>query len=591
MERIVLSKSITRALVYGVIGVMAFVLFTFFSQPNRLAHDQIDHALVHITRDNPAVFEGDYIWGTPKRSLLDNHYSLKLIELIESEVGGGQTSDGTPVGSREVTRWLLLPFIFFLATVGMYELCFAITRNSLVSFGAALISNIHVPYVFVTEWGLPGPTELDPWVFVAALYPFVLLLFYKGIKQSNGWLIALSFLLIGIIGNLHLISWFNIVGALATFYLLYYRFSMKHVLRLFAFGLLTIAGVFPFLIRYFSSRPPIISTFDSSDPTIWNAIREIALHVTAAGKVVMLRQWLFDYWWFIWPAIVVFGFAWWLTRKNRFGESGGETKVFLKFGALVVFATLAFNAAFSVFNLVKLYYLHELPEFNEPRGIQLMYPVFFVALAIVSDYVMKWIKGILNTSSLSLRGIRSNTIVSRMHQRLLQSQSLLRNDRVVFFGFVIVFVITFGAGVIVFPKIKSFSYAQTRAPYTFDTCDSELYRELNHILKPNDLILVDPTYYGAIRVCTKHSIVVHNRDKATAYVHGSDTMMEWFSRFHEVQNAFETGGDTLLATAKNYGAEVIVSRQCIPVDESQLSYSKKILHPTLEFEGCVYRVR
>lgn len=615
------SPVIIRSIVYGAIGVIAFVLLMFFSQPNRLAHDQIDHTLVEMTRNNPSVFQGDYLWGTPKRTVLDNYYSLRFVEWVGGRISAGGGNTGGGVGSREAARWLLVPLVFFLFTIGMFELCYAITKNTLASLGVAVISNIHIPYVFVTEWGLPGPTELDPWTFVASVYPFLFLLFYYGITRKREWLIALAFLLTGVFGNLHLISWFNIVGVFSIAYIFYnvryyfksyvipaeagtqkqtekikrfqsflFSFSfldsgsksgmtdgersgmtMWWLVRLAGYVLLSIIAASPFLLQYFSARPEIITAFDPSNGDVWQAIREIAFHVTATGKLGMIRQWLFDYWYFIWPAVVVFLVVLWLERKKTpfFPSVGAQhvaplqdskSKSFLKFGILFIAATLVFNIAFSLFQLGRLHILHQLPEFNEPRGFQLMYPVFFAALAILVDRMMRQINVRFSLRARSIGiGIASIAVL----------------------GLIFVF----------FPKVKSFSFAQTHAPYTIDTCDAELYRVLNHELKHGDLMLVDPTYYGVIRVCTNYPIVVHNRDKATAYVHGSDVMMEWYQRFHEVQNAFAVGGDMLISAAKKYQASVIVSRQCVPIPEDQLSYSKKIPHPTLGFEGCVYRIK
>lgn len=537
------SNVVFRALIYGLLSVLAFILLTYFSQPNRLAHDQIDHALVEMIREDPSLFVDDYLWGAPGRTALDNVYSLHLIEWFSDSVGG-----------RELGRWMLVPIVFLFFTIGMVEACYALTRRWLVSLGIGLISNIHL-VVFLAEWGLPGPTEVDPWAFVAMLYPAVFLLFYRGITQQREWLIVSSFVIVGLLGNLHLISAFNIVGVFALTYAFTRKWSVNSLFRLAGYVLLSMLCLMPFLFEYFSKLPHRVYAFDGDSSFAWDVIRATAGHVTFDGRLNKVQNWIASQWWLLIPGMIL------SIGMFTFGKKGfldQEQQRFTRFGLTMVVATFSFNILFSLFQLARLYWFHQYPEFNEPRGIQLMYVVFFINAAIAIQWCLVWFR-------------RKRIVI----QSLNTAMALL-------------LVACIGLGMVLYRPVQRYINAQTHMPFTFNTCDSEMFRVLARQLRPGDVVLVEPAFYSAIRVCLRYPIVVHSRDRATAYVHGSDMATEWYSRFQRVTDAFQVGGETLISTAEMYGARVIVSRQCVDVDQNALTQIIRVNNPTLGHEGCIY---
>lgn len=569
----------TRALIHlWVVAVLALgaLLLLFIANPNRLAHDQIDHKIFLMTYAEPDQFAGDYLLGTPKRALVDNRYSFQFIGWLANLMG-----------SDELVRWVLVAPVFFVFAVGMYAVCWYFTRTVLASLLTAVVANVHLVPVFVAEWGLPGPTELDPWTFAQAWYPLLFLLYYVGERRRDDRLILLSVVLAGVLGNLHIITAFNVIGIFLLTYVWLRRFRPNSLRRAFSFGLLAVATSLPYLLLYYGKNIDHVTAFDPANPNAWAAINAIAPHVTALGKLTLLRIWLVDYGYVLWPLLAVY--VWIVgagdrnvassnviaspreailsingiatasrgeTPGNDSEQKGAEDWAFFRrLSVTFLLATLAFNAAFSLLQLFRLVVLHRLPMYNEPRGIQLGYIIFFIALGVLFARISAWV-----------------------------SRRLTFGWRIA--GLLAVTVIGLGAVRIVEPTLAARYRAHLNPGYSWHTCDSQLYREFNRLNLPSGLVLQDPDFWSAFRICTGRPVVVQGRDRSFAYSLGSDTMLEWFGRYQEAATAFKTGGDTLLTTAKKYGARIIVSRFCISVIADQLSQRHEV-----SGEGCIYVTR
>lgn len=544
-----MKKLILHGLAGTAVGLLAVILLFYFSQPQRLAHDQIIHRWYMIANEKPQIFEGDYLLGTGKYKVEDNYYAYSFYKWL-----GKQIDPFWPEGGGdELARWVLVPMVFFVFTSGMYGLLYFFTKNFWVSLPVAILANVHIVPVFVAEWGLPGPTGLDPWTLVFAFYPLLFLGFYRGIAEHREKLVLLAFLGTGILGNLHILTTFYLVGIFILTYLLIKKISLTTLFRCGVYGIISVAASLPFLLKYASADLELTRKFDPQNPIFYELIDAIAPHVTLGGRLATLKIWLVDQWYFIWPGLLLICFI--ILYYRRMNKLQNE-RFFGKFSLVFIVSTLLLNATFSLYQIVRFYFLSELPMFNEPRGIQLMYIVFFISLVITLNILYGYLKPFVLRRKL-----------------LFWIMTIL-----------VVLAISYSAA----SRVVALSKQKTTPRFLFLTCDAEMYRRLNHVLKPQDVILVDPAQYSAIRVCTKHPVVVQSRDRGSAYDQGSDTALEWFTRFREVSKAFKIGGEELLTVAKKYNARVIVSRQCVEVQQEKLASSHKVAHPTLGHEGCIY---
>ncbi|MDO8559664.1 MAG: hypothetical protein Q7S23_01330 [bacterium] len=529
------KEIIFRLYLYPLTAILSLLLL-FFSNPNRLAHDQIDHKLFFMIYDQPSLFADDYLWGSERRNLVDNRYSFTIIKKI-----------GQFTGSDEVARWLLVPFAFFFFTIGMFEFTRMITKEYFFSYLVAVLSNIHIPHVFSAEWGLPGPSEIDPWVFYQSLTPLILAIFYKGLVSGKDWMIVVSFAIAGLLGNLHIISAFYLIGILFISYIVSRGTNSKYILKSLIYAVLSGILSLPYVLRHYLDKIPHPVSFNSSNAEAWDAINVIAGHTTLNGRIANLNAWVIGEWYLFWPFVAALVALLLIVRRWRLiGISP-----FTKFAVRFILATVLFNTAFSALQIFRLYVLHQLPFWNEPRGMQLIYFVFFPALGLLGTVLWQ----------------RTRVWWNFERQLIVLAIAIL----------------TVSIGVRVNLPLLADRYRDHITPrYSFNTCDAQLYFAFNHASLPPGPVLIDPGYWSAFRICTGRSVVVQNRDKAFAYSQGADTMMEWYRRFREANTGFASGGEGLLQTAKKYGSRVIVSRNCVP-----LPTDVDIRRTSVGNEGCI----
>lgn len=516
--------------------IVVGLLLLFFSNPNRLAHDQIDHKLFLMTYDNPLLFNDDYLMGSPKKALVDNYFSFKFIGKISDIVGGD-----------EIARWVLLPIIFIIFTIGFYYLNFYLTANHLISLMVAMISNWHVPHVLTAEWGLPGPSELDPWTFFQSASPWLVLIFFYGVRKQKEWLIITSLILAGILANLHIISAFYFVGIIILCNFALNNFSKKSLFKAIFYGSISFIFSLPYILRRYSLRLTHLTKFDHLNQEYYDAMQLNAAHTTILGRLENFKIWFIDQWYAIWPLIIAM-LAVLLWKKKSLSLRSTDFK---RFSLWFIAATVVFNLTFSLIQLIRLYWLHQLPFWNEPRGFQLVYLVLFPHLAILLTLAWKPLAGRLTfQNKLTLLGAVTVLVVA-VSWRLL-------------------------------PTFQTTYQRHITPRYSYHTCDAGIYRAFSNPGLPSGVVLKDPDAWSAFRICTRRSVVVQNRDRAFAYSLGSDMMLAWYRRYQEVSQAFERGGPGLIWVAEKYGARVIVSRDCAAVPLQQVERRQEV-----PGEGCI----
>lgn len=522
-----------RAVVYAFIAVAGLTLL-FFARPNRLTHDQIDRKLVVMAEAQPNPFSEDYLLGSPKRVLVNNHFAFQFFAWM-----------GRLFGSDELGHWALMPVVFTIFTIGFFELTYAITGKILVSLAVAVAANLH-QHVFTAEWGLPGPSNLDPWVFAQALVPYLFLAFYRATGESRAGPMLFVFAGAGLLGNIHILTAFNFIGVAALTYLIRQGVRWQTVATVAAGVALAVLVSAPFLATHYQPDLTHLTNFDPANDEQRAAVLAIAHHVTPAGLWRSLTYWLGERWWTIWPLVAAMV---WVRSQHR--RQGGLTS-FDRFGFAFIIGTVAFNLGFALLQLARLSILHQLPFWNQPRGVQYVYLVLFpyagLALAMLWGRLRPWL-----TPARRLAGACALAIAA------------------------------LALGWRAWPWLQARYQWHVAAPYSYRTCDSDIYRFFETAGLPAGPVLHDPDAWSAMRICTRRAVVVQGRDRGFAYSLGSDTMLEWYRRYQAANRAYRQGGAALLEVARRFGARIVVSRQCLALPAAAASRQTKISQ-----EGCVY---
>ncbi len=505
-----------------------------FSNPNRLTHDHIVHGTFVVKLSDPAAFTGDYLYGDPRIETHDNFFVYRALRWLAAKVG-----------SLEVVYWYALPVLFILFSVGMYALLWTLTQERFASFLTALVANLHIPYVFMSSWGLSGPSEVGPKEVFTAFLPFIFLLLFLGMRTQRTALVMVAFFVAGFLGNVHPISAFYFVPMFVLALFIARGPSWETFRQVFLGAVLAVLGALPYLVTYWSVRWSVPSQVPISDPVAYaQAAMSVARHAFPAEHLAMLWQLAVQRWYLVWPFVAVF--IWVLWRRR------GRWSFVEHFNLAFVFSVIAVSLVISVSQWVKWYAFGRAPFYQIPRGMHFLYLPLMLAVGIFLADVSTWFR---REASPRARQLAISLGVSLF--------------------------------VLAIPAVGRWfwqSYDRAQHPqFSYRTCDDGPYVALRQRSRAGDVLLVDPDYFPVVRVCTARPVVVSRRDNGVAYSLGPDRLIEWARRYEEVQAAFQAP-ETLPAMARRYKARFILSRTCVPVSGATVIYR----HPNNL--NCVYEL-
>jgi len=536
MNKMTFNKLVLRIWIYSFV-VMTGLFLMFFSNPNRLAHDQIDHKIYTQKYDDAQIFQNDYLFGSPKIVLMDNRFSFKILALIAKITNN----------SDEIARWVLLPVIFIVFTIGFFELIYFLTKNIAISLIVSLLANFHVPHIFTAEWGLPGPSELDPWTFYQMFLPLLFLFLYVAIRDKNKIKFLTVIIAAGLLGNLHIITAFNFIGASLVAFVLANKKTFKIAVFTAISGILAVITSIPYLLTHYVPGVSHTTNFDPANPSAWAALKIIANHTTIEGKMLNIKVWFVDYWYTIIPLLII-----WLVYILNKRRKKVKLSTFDIYSFYFLLGIVIFNFSFSLAQLFRLYVLHQLPFWNEPRGMQFVYLILFSYLGLFLLDLWNKIKPWFTFPKILQIILASIFLTSAIFWRS-------------------------------HPYLAARYLKHIRPRSSYSTCDNQMYRTITALkLQPDIIIMQEPDYWSGFRICTRRASVVQNRDKALAYSFGSDMMLAWYQRYQDVTHAFSIGGIKLVETAQKYNARVIVSRYCTSLPSEEI-----LRHETVPGEGCI----
>ncbi|MBI3305396.1 hypothetical protein HYZ80_03700 [Candidatus Parcubacteria bacterium] len=518
------------------IAIVAALSVLAFSNPNRLAHDQIVHGTFIARLDDPTAFQGDYLFGDDRIETHNNYFLYGAMQWLRDRLG-----------HQELIYWYFLPVFVGTFTLGMYALLWYATRQWLASVLGALTANLYVPYIFMASWGLAGPSEVGSREVFTMFVPLLFLGFVRGMLERRDWLLFATFAAVGILGNVHLISAFNFALILGLTLIFWGGITWQNIRRIAVGGALALAGAAPYLLAYNRYRHLLPTGLAGVDPAAYRAVvATVAAHTLPAGHWEGLWQWVGREWYLFWPLVAIFVIMLWLRR--RAGEGDGLDRLSICF----VGAVIAVNAFISISQWVKFYGFGAAPFFQIPRGMHFLYVVLFLFVGILLAQLIAWIR-------------------ARVPSRRLVALS------------VAAIVLVAGFVALRGPWLAGRYRAYITPRFSYVTCDDGVYEAVRSLSHSGDVLLVDPDYFSAVRPCTRRAVVVLRRDNGIAYSLGPDRLSEWVRRYDEVKTAFASP-ETLLAVARRYGARFILSRTCAAVP----GVVERYRHPANL--NCVYQI-
>lgn len=518
----------------GVLIALAGIAVLWFSHPQRITHDQIVHGTFIAKLNDPAAFQNDYLYDE-RANLHNNFFVYRVLRWFSQELG-----------SQELVYWLSLPVLFIVFALGMYALVWRVTRSWVASLATAFVANVHIPYIFMSSWGLPGPSEVGPREFFTMFLPWMALAFLVGFERRDDRYLAAVFFAAGLLGTVHLISAFNLVPVLLLAILVLEGWSWRTLRRLALFAFLALLGVAPYLAEYSRYVHLAPRGFVVPDPGEYaQAVMLVAPHTLPLGHWNMLWQWAVRQWWQTWPLAAIFAIVLWRSRRDQ--------KPVDRFMGVFAGSVIAVNVAISATQWVRWYLFGRMPFFQIPRGMHFLYLPFFLAAGILFAGAVRWAR------------------------ELLEDRRWRRALAVAGVGALAVGVFAGPAAVV--------RYRERSAPaFSYRTCDDGPYRAIRQFSRPGDVLLVDPSAFSVVRACTGRAVVVLQRDGGVAYSLGADRLLAWFRRYQTVSAVFREAPERLPELARAYGARFVLSRTCAPVAGAVLRYR----HPSQL--NCVYQV-
>lgn len=253
------------------------------SVEDRLTPTQVSIAAAAVKRQDPATFRHDPIFGNPKRKLWLFHtpafQSLMELALV-------------PTGYQN----LRLPFramagvMTMVFLCGMYALLYAQCRSWSVAAFVAVLSSRVIETLGDGVWGVGSLGSIAPAGLCLAVFPLVVLAFGRYSEPrpedpfSRHWRLFLVFGVVGLLGNLHLVTAMNMTLVLLIAYVVRQRFSPRCLPIAIGCGLCALVAASPFIGYYFGVRATMSQGEpDTSLRAIHEAIEAVRLTVLYPG--------------------------------------------------------------------------------------------------------------------------------------------------------------------------------------------------------------------------------------------------------------------------------------------------------------------
>lgn len=518
------------------------LVINYFAIPNMLAHDKLNNELFMIKSANPELFANDIF-------LEGNTWHFFYVPFVELLRFANKFT-----GSSEETYRIMVPISFFFFFFGMFVFLKHLGVNFFISIFTAVLSSVYIENVLHENWGIPGPSLFVHRHLALAFLPYVFFLFYKYFRQKH---LPFAFLTLGIIGNIHPVSAFYITLAFLGTILWLGGINRENLKKIILCGLFSVLGILPFLIWHFFLYPP-----DSgggikflADDLYLKAFWTSQSHMSPQGMLLLYKRLFITYWYTFWPLFIVFILALWQRKKEGDESMKFMDKLSIAFFGITAIITFSISA---VQQLLQIFF--KIPPFlmEEPRAFKFVYFILYLYLGIFLTYVFNKIDW----------------------------QTLKSNKKKQAAVLAIIIILVTAVGIIGYQKISKAIFLislKKSDQETGNTCRLPIYKWIKENTPEQSLFMIDPNGFPPFRICTHQGVVYHYRDGA-AIAPSSNQLVEWYQRKLAVEKAYaEKNENTMIEAAKKYGADFIVSRECVPIPKFEMIYE-------MDGENCVYEI-
>ncbi len=280
---------------------------------------QVQLATAALKRAQPDLYPHDPIFGASELYRFHTPIFQAMLEVVL--VPGGYDRLLLPFR-------LMAPLAALVYLLGMYALLYRQCRSWSVSVFVAVLS---LPVIYTPGrafWGVGAVGSIVPAGLFVALTPLLVLGFLRNLRQW--WQLVGVFFVIGLLGNLHLVSAMNLTLILLLTYVAHRRFRPHALAAALACGAGALLGALPYTGYFLALRAAQLSGADLSAGPVLRALE--------VGSVVAFYPMLFEglIEWLPYAGALGVAVLGVLARVQRFRVRNGRVWVWFLIAAAVV---------------------------------------------------------------------------------------------------------------------------------------------------------------------------------------------------------------------------------------------------------------
>ena len=254
-----------------------------------LSSSQVNIAAAAVKRHDPGAFTHDPIYGDSKLWLFHTPAYQSMLELVL-----------VPTDCQD----LLLPYRVgvgiqtLLLLCGMYALLFWQTRSWSVSVFTAVLSARLIEALGGAVWGAGPLASVTPAGLCLALWPLVVLAFARYSRPDPNtsplaqWRVILVFIVVGLLGNFHLVTAMNMTLVLLIAYVVRHKLTWRCLPVALAAGAAALIAALPYVWYYFGLRARMTAGHEYPPAgTLFEALRVGELTVLYPDLLKSLLDW------------------------------------------------------------------------------------------------------------------------------------------------------------------------------------------------------------------------------------------------------------------------------------------------------------
>ncbi len=268
---------------------------------DNLSESQINIASAAARRHDKDLFPNDPVFGESNLWLFHTPVFQALMDFFL-----------IPTGYADLTLpfRLMTGFTVLLYLCGMYALLYRQCRSWSLSAFVAVLSCKIAWTIGWSHWGVGSLASISPSTLVQAFVPAVVLMY---LHYHDTWRVLLVFLVIGLLGNLHLITAMNLTLVLLGVYVGYRRFRFSSLAMGLGCLLASLLGALLYVVYYFVIRSQLSQgAAGVSAQGLYDAFEAAGLETLYPAILRSLLKWL------PWVAVLAIPAGVVLSRVERF---------------------------------------------------------------------------------------------------------------------------------------------------------------------------------------------------------------------------------------------------------------------------------